>query len=307
MEPNLLDIGMNAAVSDAILEIAHMPSLNAKRLTLIEGALLLVSSRDGNASIQSVLEATGDSVSSELVQSVFYALSQIGALKRKSRDPRGLNFDSYHVHPSLLHQRIQDVGTVKSVLVRMRGEDQQSKHVELVATLPDDFLIDSHARSAILSLSSALHRLVTEAEQEILILNPYFEQIGFDRLSSALLASAERGVSITVVTYQLSDTTSPNYRVLEQVAKQAQIRGLIKQFEFRNYQHNIGNRILPIAHAKIVFIDGIKGYIGSANLTEYGMAYNLEVGVILDGPETEKVKQMFDGILASEQARSVIF
>ena len=307
MEMNSLGIGMNVAISDTIWEIAQIPALNATRLLLIEGALLFVSCRDGNVSIQSVLNETGDSVSSEDVQSIFYALSQIGVLKRKRRDRRGVNFDPYHVCSESLHQRIRDVCTARSVLARIKRENQQNGHIELVATLPDNFIPDSQPRSAILSLSSALHRLVTEAEQEILILNPYFEQTGFDRLSSALLASAERGVSITVVTYQLSDVTSPNYRVLGEVAKQARIRGLIEQFDFRDYQHNIRNRVLPVAHAKIVFIDGIKGYIGSANLTEYGMACNLEVGIILDGPETKKIKQIFGGILASEQAKSVVF
>ena len=304
---NSLGIGMNAAVYEAIWEIAQIPALNAKTLTLIEGVLLFVSSRDGHVSIQSVLDETRDCLLSEHVESVFYALSQIGVLKRKSRDRRGVNFDPYCVCPYLLHQRIHDVGMAKSILARVKRANQESGHIELVATLPDNFLIDSQERSDILSLSSALHRLVTEAEREILILNPYFEQIGFDRLSSALLASAERGVLITVVTCQLSNVTSPNYRVLREIAEQARIHGFIEQFDFRDYQYNLGNRVLPVAHAKIVFIDGTKGYIGSANLTEYGMAYNLEVGTILDGPEAKKIKQIFEGILASEQAKSITF
>ena len=304
---NSLGIGMNNAVYDAIWEIAQIPTLNVKTLTLIEGVLLFVSSRDGHVSIQSVLDETRDCLLSEHVESVFYALSQIGVLKRKSRDRRGVNFDPYCVYPDLLHQRIHDVGMAKSILARIKLKNQQSGHIELAATLPDNFLVNSQSLSTISSLSSALHRLITEAEQEIHILNPYFEQIGFDRLSSALLAAARRGVSITVVTSQLSDATSPNYRVLKRVAEQARIQGLIKQFDFRNYQYNTGNRVLPVAHAKIVFIDEAKGYIGSANLTEYGMACNLEVGVILDGPETEKLKQIFEGILASEQAKSVTF
>ena len=307
MEVNSLGIGMNAAVYNAIWEIAQMPALNAKTLTLIEGVLLFVSSRDGHASIQSVLDESGDCILSEHIESVFYALSQIGVLKRKSRDRRGGNFDPYYVCPDSLHQRIHDVRMAKSILARVKQTNQESGHIELVATLPDNFLADSQTLLAISSLSSALHRLVTEAEQEIHILNPYFEQIGFDRLSSALLAAARRGVSITVVTSQLSDATSANYRVLRKVTEQARTQGLIEQFDFRNYQHNIGNRVLPVAHAKIVFIDESKGYIGSANLTEYGMACNLEVGVILDGPETEKLKQIFEGILASEQAKSVTF
>ena len=296
-----MGIGMNTAVYDAIWEIARMPALNAKILTLIEGVLLFVSSRDGHVSIQTVLDETGDCIPSEHVESVFYALSQIGVLKRKNRDQRGVNFDPYCVFADLLHQRIHDVCLAKSILAHIKFQNQQRGHIELVATLPDNFLVDSQTPSAISSLSSALHRLVTEAEQEIHILNPYFEQIGFDRLSSALLAAAKRGVSITVVTSQLSDTTSPNYRVLKKVAEQARIQGIIKQFDFRNYQ------FFHVAHAKIVFTDGTKGYIGSANLTEYGMACNLEVGVILDGPETEKLKQIFEGILASEQAKSVTF
>ena len=298
---------MNAVISESILEIAHLPNLNNKKLTLIEGVLLFVNSRDGIVSIQSIIDETNNLVSSEIVKSIFFALVQIGALSREDRDRRGINFDTYNVLPDQLHQVIRDVRTAKLVLERFQQENQHNSHIQIVATIPDNFLTNPIKQSSISSLSSALHRLITESNREIFILNPYFEQVGFDRLSSALLASAERGVSVTVVTYQLSDPNSPNRIVLNELAKQAKIKDLNEQFNFINYQHKIGNRIVPIAHAKIIFIDGVKAYIGSANLTEYGMANNLEIGVILDSPEITKVKQIFEGILTSGEAKSVAF
>lgn len=298
---------MNVVTSESILEIAHLPDLNDNILTLIEGVLLFLNSRDGSVSIQSIINETNNLVSSEIVKSVFFALTQMGTLKREDRDQRGINFDTYNVLSDQLHQIIRDVRTAKLVLERLQDEKQHNSNTQIVATFPENLLTDPKKQSNISSLSSALHRLITESNREVFILNPYFEQVGFDRISSALLASAERGVSVTIVTYQLSDPISPNYIVLKELAYRASINSLSKQFNFVNYQHNIDNRIVPIAHAKIIFIDGLKAYIGSANLTEYGMANNLEIGVILDSPEITKVKQIFEEILTSEEAESVAF
>jgi phosphatidylserine/phosphatidylglycerophosphate/cardiolipin synthase-like enzyme len=184
----------------------------------------------------------------------------------------------------------------------------QAEHageVELVATLPDSLPLGSQSQQGILPLAAALHRLITEAEVEILILNPFFEQEGFDRLASALLSAASRGVTITIIPRQLSDPTSVNSQVLGELNRQAISRGLRDHFLFWEYQQIADDRMVLASHAKVLVSDGERAYLGSANLTEYGMSRFLEIGVLLKGALVRRLVQVFQAIRESDQAKQI--
>lgn len=57
------------------------------------------------------------------------------------------------------------------------------------------------------------------------------------------------------------------------------------------------------AHAKILLADNL----GSANLTEYGMARVVEVGLILQGSPVHLLQQIFQAILVAGQTEEVKF
>jgi putative cardiolipin synthase len=239
----------------------------------------------------------------ERLETLFFALDQAGALRRVQRDRRGHALDRYQVEPEILRQVIHDATVARRVLQRVQAE--HAGEVELVATLPDSLPLGSQSQQGILPLAAALHRLITEAGEEILILNPFFEQEGFDRWASALLSAASKGVTITIITRQLSDPTSVNRQVLGELNRQAISRGLRDHFLFWEYQEVADGRMVLVSHAKVLVSDGERAYLGSANLTEYGMSRFLEIGVLLRGALVGQLRQVFQAIRESDQAGAV--
>jgi hypothetical protein len=171
MGTNSLATGMDAAPADVALEIARLPDLTPELLTLFEEALLFVSSRDGAVSMQTAQAEVGDCLMAERLETLFFALNQARALTHLQRDRRGHAFDQYRVEPGRLHRTIHDATVARHVLQQVQAE--QAGQVELVATLPDSLPLDIQSRQDILPLAAVLHRLITEAEQEVLILNPF--------------------------------------------------------------------------------------------------------------------------------------
>ena len=64
-------------------------------------------------------------------------------------------------------------------------------------------------------------------------------------------------------------------------------------------------RIVLASHAKVLLADGKKAYIGSANLTEHGMARFVEIGVLLYGPQAKQLWRVLQAILESDATERV--
>jgi phosphatidylserine/phosphatidylglycerophosphate/cardiolipin synthase-like enzyme len=52
-------------------------------------------------------------------------------------------------------------------------------------------------------------------------------------------------------------------------------------------------------HAKFVVADGRRGYLGSANLTSFGLTQHVEVGVGLTAPQAQELLRLIDGLVAA--------
>ncbi len=296
MGANSLATGMSAASVDAALEIARLPDLSPELLALVEETLLFIGKRDGAVSMRAVQAGVGDRLTSERLETVFFALTQAGVLTRWKRDQRGYAFDQYHVDPNRLRQIIRDVTVVRHVLALV--EEQQAGRIELIATLPDNLPLDPEIRRTIPSLAAALHRLITEAEKELIILNPFFESTGFEHLETALLEAARRGVTIVIVSSMLSEPASINYRVIKNFIRQALAEALIERFKFYEYRSTEGDKD-PSLHAKVIISDRRIAYIGSANLTEYGLTHNLEIGILSEGSHLQQLQSVVQAIVQS--------
>lgn len=49
--------------------------------------------------------------------------------------------------------------------------------------------------------------------------------------------------------------------------------------------------------------DGRLAYVGSANLTEYGLAHNLEIGLLSEGSHLQQLQNVLHAILQSDQVK----
>lgn len=305
MATNSSDTGINSALFEAARQIARLPDVDAATLTLLEGAFLLLHGRDRLVSIQAVRSLVGKSLTDERIEAIFLALTGVHILTRQHRDRRGAHYDQYQVDPERLRQTLRDAVLLMQAINQFQAETKPASQAELIATLPDNLPLPPEIRRRIPALATTLHRLITSARQEVIILNPFFEQEGFDRLASALLAAARRGVVVTVITRQLSELTAVNYRIMKQLWEQSLQQGVAEQFHFYEYHQVEGGHIVLSSHAKVMLVDNLIAYIGSANLTEYGMNRFIEIGVTLTGAEVGNIQAILMAVMNARKSNQV--
>lgn len=305
MAMNSSATGTTNALFEAAWQIARLPDVDAAALTLLEGALLLLHSRSGLVSIHSIQPQVENRLTGERIEAILLTLTGASILTRQRRDRRGTTYDQYQIDPDQLRQVLRDAAFLKQAYDRLQEETTPSSQAQLIATLPDNLPLSPDVKRRIPSLAATLHRLITTASQEIVILNPFFEQEGFNRLASALLAAAGRGVVVTIITRQLSDATAVNYRVMKQLWEQSQAEGVSNQFCFYEYQQVEDGRMVLTSHAKVMLVDGRTAYIGSANLTEYGMGRFVEIGVTLENTKAQELQPLLEAIMNAPESRRV--
>lgn len=119
--------------------------------------------------------------------------------------------------------------------------------------------------------------LIGRAQYRIRIASPFIDREAIEALTVPLLAAADRGVRTSIVT-QREDARGV-------------LVGLVDAFTRAGRAAHIGIRQVvephPWPHLKVVAVDGVEGYIGSANLTGNALlGRNLELGVLLRGDLT---------------------
>lgn len=307
MAENLSVIGIANALFEASKQIARLRDIDAATLTLLEGALLLLHGRDQLVSIDAVHPLVSTRLSDERIEAIFYILIGAGVLSRHKRDKRGMNHDQFTLDIDNLRQIIRNSILLMQWIVEVESETEPVSQAKLIATLPETLPLEHEIRQRIPSLATTLHRLITNASKEIIILNPFFEQEGFNRLGSALLAAAQRGVMVTIITRQLSNTSSINYKVLRGLFEKSRDNLVGDQFQFYEYQQLEDGFTVLTSHAKVMLVDGRTAYIGSANLTEHGMARNIEIGIMLENQGNYLLKKILQTILADTFSSEIYF
>jgi cardiolipin synthase len=149
--------------------------------------------------------------------------------------------------------------------------------------------------SGIGSIETALHRLFTEAGDELL-LTVYRITSGADLLPEWLESSLGRGIRTKVVVNRLAEQPS-------QVAVATLLRLA------RNYPHFELFDCIPVEdtdlHAKIVVADRRRAIVGSSNMSRRGLLTNLELAVAVEGPLATRVAEAVDRLIGSRYVTRV--
>jgi phosphatidylserine/phosphatidylglycerophosphate/cardiolipin synthase-like enzyme len=175
---------------------------------------------------------------------------------------------------------------VISELIGQRKNETPSS-VRVVATLPGDW----ERIEGIDPTDESIRRIIIGAQESLWIVSPFFDDFGKTAIEEALLARALRGVRIKVVGRQLSPSdTQRNKRSIESLQMMAtkfKDQGLSSNFDIREFtqRDQITKATSAGLHSKIVIADDSICYLGSANMTEWSLSRNFELGVILKGPQ----------------------
>jgi phosphatidylserine/phosphatidylglycerophosphate/cardiolipin synthase-like enzyme len=122
------------------------------------------------------------------------------------------------------------------------------------------------------SYAAAILEAIASAEQHLWLVSPYLEQQGMAHLGDELLRALWRGTAISVITHDALEPDSPQARALACLQQEA----LRMQGTLVIYSTKMEKGLL---HAKVVVADRTWGVLGSANLTNPGLRWNVEVGL----------------------------
>jgi phosphatidylserine/phosphatidylglycerophosphate/cardiolipin synthase-like enzyme len=155
---------------------------------------------------------------------------------------------------------------------------------ELVASLPTGMALPVGLRR---TTGETLVQLVTGATRRIRMVSPFMDRPGLSFLGDTLAAATVRGVVLEVL---LPTRSTHADEALADLRETIERGGDIRNFQVSRLRDDA-----PWAHLKVLAVDSIAAYIGSANVTGAGMAgSNLELGVLVRGPTVAVVGRVLD-------------
>lgn len=150
-------------------------------------------------------------------------------------------------------------------------------------------------------ISYQLQRAIGNPERYFELVSPYFvpTRAGTD----ALIALAEQGVQITILTNSLAATDVAIVHAGYAKWRKPLLEAGIRIFEMRRISHNGGSEEEPpprfgsgaaSLHAKTFAVDGERIFVGSFNFDPRSVALNTELGFVIESPElARRIDQTF--------------
>lgn len=130
--------------------------------------------------------------------------------------------------------------------------------------------------------------LVVGARRTVRLFSAFVDRGGLDVLSVSLAAATRRGVQVTVGYARAGDRSAA-----------------MKPFKDRLRRSGTGSNLrivgigndLPFPHVKLLAADGVRAYLGSANLTWPALTSNVELGALVSGVHVETLERCFDALI----------
>lgn len=179
--------------------------------------------------------------------------------------------------------------------INSRTSERQPK-IEFVATLPPSLLIGYD--TDIGSIDYAIRRMIVSSKESVWIANPFFDEFGMEAIADSIVSKAESGVEVRLLTRGVFEETEganirPILKSLFDRFNESGSRELLSVRDFFKRDVSSG-RVSYALHSKIVVVDRCICYLGSANVTQYGLRHNFEIGVVLRGEDIRPVSDLFE-------------
>jgi len=175
---------------------------------------------------------------------------------------------------------------------------RESQAVELVWTGP---LVSG---ATMRRTDQALLEVITSAQQSLLIVS--FAVYKIPAIASAIVQAASRGVTIRICV----EAPEPSgqkmaYDTIKALGPEVAQRAVLYVWPSDQRPHD-ANGHAGVLHAKCAVADGQILFVSSANLTEYAMNLNMELGVLVrSAPHAERVATQFEQMIAQGNLRRV--
>jgi phosphatidylserine/phosphatidylglycerophosphate/cardiolipin synthase-like enzyme len=158
-----------------------------------------------------------------------------------------------------------------------------SVNFDLAVSFPD--VDEFHRVRGLRGLYPMLCELIASAEHELLMVNPFFDSAGVNKILPFAQRAAERGVNVKVISR--SDKGDKSQEMLKML-----LAGIAGDCTVRHYGGEL-NKKRFFLHAKCMIADTKRAYVGSANLTGTSLGNNIEVGTVFSGDPVQHLKDFF--------------
>jgi phosphatidylserine/phosphatidylglycerophosphate/cardiolipin synthase-like enzyme len=177
-------------------------------------------------------------------------------------------------------------------------------HVIVCAALPLGLspTVEQSFRSIAVDLRAALLDVIATAQARIVLASPFWDAEVATELATLLVRRAAAGVRIDLLG-RFMEKDDAGWAVLD---------GALFRYEqcrfFAWYEPSESDPFhTQTFHFKAVIADdGLKAYLGSANLTTSGLRSRMELGVILTGQQAIQVAQILDLVLSQTRRRNSV-
>lgn len=299
------------------LSVADVLDHDRDKVDRIEG--LLLTAGGSNASITPASVAREASLSRESAGNLFRQLETADAVSRTSHDQQVVDSE-YLVDTSRVGELLGTTRQAIDIIAADRQRQPPQTEAEPLVTFPDDpaFADETAAQFGMNQLLSAIASEVKDATDSIVIIAPFFEGTGLERLHEVLADAVARGVELTIITRYLTDVESHNRSVIREFVESLQVQSgsdsQVRTVDYTVWEDSVpdserrqyGFKPAFTLHAKVIVFDDDAAYIGSANVTDYGFDRYLELGVLLRGPPVSRFQELCNFLLESEAASDVV-
>ncbi len=267
------------AVADSIVEI----TTSEQEVEAVVAAIEFCHSKPGSTVDTETLTTLFDrEIDEQAWRTVLFRMEQAGIL-----DDTSLN-----------RQRLRSAAGAAKV-VHSRGGTREN---DVVVTVPQED--DQDIGQEFGSLVVRLVELLASADEEIVILNPFFTRQAFGNLVGPIRSALNRGVDVTLITRYLTYGNDDDGRAfVRQLVTGQQSPPNLTLFEYIDPDEESTATI----HAKMTIVDRHRAYLGTANLTHRGLHENLEVGVIFADETVDQLVRFTDDLQNSAYLHKVAF
>ncbi|MBS3053980.1 MAG: phospholipase D family protein [Candidatus Aenigmarchaeota archaeon] len=162
-------------------------------------------------------------------------------------------------------------------------EDLIADDFVLIASYPPGKIEEKYK---VEQLYPRLCRLILSAKRSLVLINPYFDKKGLDKLLPYIDGAAKNGVKIRLICRKGKEPDALIGAIKSRIGDNLEL----KEFGGLGY----------FLHAKCIIADDKLAYIGSANITGTSLGSNLELGVLFTGSKVKQLSQFLDRVLSFE-------
>lgn len=175
-------------------------------------------------------------------------------------------------------------------LLQSRKKKKPAVTERLVLTFGDDTKLLDVAFHPFLDLAGYLAQVVDCATEHIWVVSPFLTRDAFKILNHQLRGAIKRGVVVEIVT----DMAGMKEEALRDliVAVNSELGGP-SSHALKWY---VPNGVKSLMHAKLLVADKNVGYLGSANLTGYGLREHFEIGTEILGERAKALWKLLQAL-----------